>query len=149
MAAGHGPAAVPVPGREDASRGELWGRGMEGAGTASRQARWGRGEAVAFVLDWLEGFPGGSWQDRWLLSGADERGRSWVPAGLTPRWHSRLSAGLSMLIVLRAVRPGYGWLSGTRLRGIYERYPQPNHAGTFTPPTPLSGQPGLRPHHAP
>src|SRR5260221_13864415 len=88
MAAGHGPAAVPVPGREHASRGELLGLAMELPGTSSRQARWRRAEAVTFVLDWLEGFPGGSWQDRWLLSGADERGRSWGPAGPAPPGHS-------------------------------------------------------------
>lgn len=142
------PAAVPVPGRERASRGELLSLAMELPGTSSRQARWRRAEAVSFVLDWLEGFPGDSWQDRWLVSGADERGRSWVPAGLTPRWHSRLSAGLSMLIVLRAVRPGYGWLSGTRLRGIYDRYRQHNQAGTFTALTRLAGQDGLGQHEA-
>jgi hypothetical protein len=28
------------------------------------------------VLDWLEGFPGDSWQQRWRASGADEAGES-------------------------------------------------------------------------
>ena len=28
---------------------------------------------MTIVLDWLEGFPGDSWQDRWLLSGSDDR----------------------------------------------------------------------------
>src|SRR5258708_27901302 len=112
MAAGHGPAAVPVPGREHASRGELLGLAMELPGTSSRQARWRRAEAVTFVLDWLEGFPGGSWQDRWLLSGADERGRSWVPAGPPPPWPTPPPARPTVLVRRRPRRPRYSRPSG-------------------------------------
>ena len=117
-------------------------------GSSSRQERWRRAEAVTSALDWLEGFPGDSWQDRWLLSGADEQGRSWVPAGLTTRWHSRLTAGMSMMIVLRAVRPGYAWMSASRLRGIYDRYRQHNQAQAFAELTRLAGQHGLGQHEA-
>src|SRR5260370_16408662 len=95
-------------------------------GTSSRQARWRRAEAVTFALDWLEGFPGDSWQDRWLLSGADEQGRSWVPAGLTPRGHSRLPPRMGAPIVLRARRPRSAGMSGPRLRGLYDKSPPDN-----------------------
>src|SRR6266568_3633468 len=142
------PAAAPVPGRERASRGELLSLAMALPGTSSRQARWRRAEAVTFALGWLEGFPGDSWQDRWLLSGADEQGRSWVPAGLTTRWHSRLTAGMGTLIVLRAVRPGYAWMSASRLRGIYDKYRQHNQAQAFAGLTRLAGQHGLGQHEA-
>jgi integrase len=142
------PAAAPVPGRERASRGELLSLAMALPGTSSRQARWRRAEAVTFALDWLEGFPGDSWQDRWLLSGADEQGRSWVPVGLTTRWHSRLTAGMGTLIVLRAVRPGYAWMSASRLRGIYDKYRQHNQAQAFAGLTQLAGQHGLGQHEA-
>src|SRR5487761_1139604 len=143
------PAAAPVPGRERASRGELLSLATELPGTSSRQARWRRAEAVNFVLDWLEGFPGDDWQDRWLVSGSDEQGRSWVPAGLTTRWHnSQLTAGLGMLIVLRAVRPGYRWLSASRPRGIYDRYRQHNQAGAFAELTRLAGRHGPGQHEA-
>src|SRR5215469_14812090 len=29
------------------------------------------------LLDWLEDQPGGTWQERWLASGAEEAGSSW------------------------------------------------------------------------
>ena len=29
-------------------------------------------------LDWLDAFPGASYQDRWLASGADAAGRTWA-----------------------------------------------------------------------
>ena len=51
--------------------------------------------------------PGETWQENWLLSGSDARGQAWGP-GLTPRWRNRITTGLGVLIVLRAVRPAYG-----------------------------------------
>ncbi|TDD23203.1 hypothetical protein E1287_39215 [Actinomadura sp. KC06] len=83
------------------------------------------------VLDWLEGFPSESWQQRWLLSGSDQHGRSWGPAGLTQRWRNRLTTGLGVMIVLRAVRPAYPWLFGSRLLGVYSDYRRHNQAEAF------------------
>ena len=51
--------------------------------------------------------------------------------GLTPRWRNRITAGLGMLIVLRAVRPGYAWLSGSRLIGVYQQFRRHNQAVVF------------------
>jgi len=48
------------------------------------------GRGVALLLDWLEAQPGTTWQDRWLLSGADTAGRPWrnIPVGwLSERGH--------------------------------------------------------------
>ena len=33
--------------------------------------------AVTLLLDWLAGFDGDSWQQRWMVSGADAAGRDW------------------------------------------------------------------------
>ncbi len=33
---------------------------------------------VRVLLDWLETFPGATWQQRWLASGADARGPEWA-----------------------------------------------------------------------
>jgi integrase len=81
---------------------------------------------LASVLDWLEDQPGGSWQDRWLASGADSAGRGWrdVPAGwLAGRGQysdarlGRLSAALLTVICADVVRPGMSWFAGSVMRG--------------------------------
>ncbi|WP_405805459.1 tyrosine-type recombinase/integrase [Streptomyces sp. NBC_01187] len=92
----------------------------------SRQDR-----AMARVLDWLGEFPGESWQDRWLLSGSDTAGKQWGPPWLTQSQRCRLTAGLGTLIVLRAVRPSYAWLCGSRLLGVYYAYRRHNQTGVF------------------
>lgn len=125
------PAAVPLPGREHASREELLALAQELLDDPPCHERRRRAEAMTMVLDWLEGFPGDSWQDRWLVSGADDQGRSWGPAALTPRWRSRLTAGLGVLIVLRAIRPSYRWLSASRLRSVFGSYRQHNQVDAF------------------
>jgi integrase len=143
-----GPPAVLIPGREHASREELLGLAMGLPGTSSRQEEWRRAEAMSFALDWLEGFPGDSWQDRWLLSGADGQGRDWGPGGLTPRWRNRLTSGTGMLIVLRAIRPGYAWLSASRLLGVYDGYRRHNQAGAFAELGRLAGRDCFTEHEA-
>jgi hypothetical protein len=123
------PAAMP--GRERASRAELVRLGEELLTEPAWRARWRRREAMTIVLDWLESFPGDSWQDRWLVSGSDDHGRSWGPAGLTQWSRNRPTTGLGVLIVLRAVRPGYSWLFASRLLGVYPSYRQHNQAAAF------------------
>lgn len=86
----------------------------------------GRRHGVTKVLDWLASFPGDTWQDRWLVSGAEERGgprygaqTSW--ADLPAQWlkdHSRaqahdrghLASGLLMLLSLDVIRPRLPWM---------------------------------------
>jgi integrase len=143
-----GPPVVLIPGREHTSRQELLGLAMELSSASSREEQWRRAEAVNFALDWLEGFPGDSWQDRWLLSGSDGKGRMWGPGGLTPRWRNRLTSGTGRLIVLRAVRPGYAWLSASRLLGVYDSYRRHNQDGAFAELTRLAARDGLCEHEA-
>ena len=68
---------------------------------------------VPTVCDWLAAFPGESWQERWLASGADESGRTWTDT-LTTTMHGRrtFQAGMNRLMLLDAIRPGYVWLYG-------------------------------------
>jgi len=87
--------------------------------------------AVSAVLFWLECFPGHTWQDRWLLSGADAAGPAWGPAGLTPARRGRFTTGLGALLVLRAVRPSYEWLFASRLLGVYDTFRRHNQAAVF------------------
>jgi hypothetical protein len=126
------PVEAPAPivgGREHAARDDL----VRSAGTlaSSSQQRWRQRRGLEQVLDWLETFPGESWQDRWLLSGSDQAERGWGPAGLTPALRQQSTLGLGALIVLRAVRPSYAWLCGSRLLGVYAAFRQHNQADTF------------------
>jgi site-specific recombinase XerD len=144
--AGH-PAVLPA-GHEDTPRAELL-RLAEGLLTeATLRDRWRRHEAMTAVLDWLDSFPGETWQERWLLSGSDGRGQAWGPPGLTPRWRNRITTGLGVLIVLRAVRPAYGWLSGSRLLGVYEQFRRHNQAAAFADLAARAGERGFAEHEA-
>ena len=118
-------------GREHASRRELLhlADGLLTSAIPSERRR--RHESVNTVLDWLEGFPGEDWQERWLLSGSDVAGQAWGPRDLPERQRSRLTAGLGALIVVRAVRPAYGWLSGSRMLGVYAAYRSHNQPAEF------------------
>ena len=71
------------------------------------------------VLNWLEAQPGGSWQERWLASGAEgqqdwrslvtawKAARSGAPPGRVP---PHIGGGLMLLVCGDVIRPGTGWL---------------------------------------
>ena len=75
---------------------------------------------LGLLLDWLEAQPGSTWQDRWLVSGADAAGRSWRQIPLTwlrerghhARWHHD-AFFRALLVALSAdlVRPSPSWLA--------------------------------------
>ena len=85
-------------------------------------AKQGRRLGLVAVVNWLEAQPGGSWQDRWLASGAEtagdwrelisawKAGRAGIPSAgpLKPAPHA--GAGLLVLIGADVIRPGIGWL---------------------------------------
>ncbi len=129
------PVAPAVPavsnGRASATREDL-GRLAEALlDQPTYHQRWRQSLALTRILDWLETFPGEGWQDRWLISGADESASTWGPPGLTPAQRNRLTAGLGIMIVLRAIRPSYAWLSGSRLLGVYATFRRHNQADVF------------------
>lgn len=78
---------------------------------------------LAMVLDWLEQFPGHSWQQRWLASGADDAAntawkdsvRGWLTATgggsvAAKRDRDAATAGAMILTCADVIRPGLGWL---------------------------------------
>ena len=143
-----GTVAVVAAGREHASRPELL-RLADGLLTDAVPAeRRRRRESVNAVLDWLEGFPGEGWQERWLLSGSDAAGRTWGPRDLTGHHRSLLTAGLGVLIVVRAVRPAYGWLSGSRMLGVYAAYRSHNQPAAFADLAEHAARRGFAEHEA-
>jgi hypothetical protein len=78
------------------------------------------------ILDWLLTHPGESWQDRWMVSGADHD-TSWIDM-LAPG-DTRLAvtkrqehvAGLACLLMCRVVLPSYDFLAAYRAKGLLER----------------------------
>jgi integrase len=80
---------------------------------------------LGLLLDWLEAQPGPTWQDRWLVSGADAAGRSWRQIPLTwlrerghhARWHHD-AFFRALLVALSAdlVRPSPSWLATAAFR---------------------------------
>ncbi len=87
---------------------------------AANGTRAGRRRGVAKLLRWLSTFPGDTWQDRWLASGAEERpGAGWVTlpmewlaahGGTTSYDSTDLPSGLLMLICGDVIRPGLPWM---------------------------------------
>lgn len=69
------------------------------------------------ILHWLAGFPGATWEERWLASGADAAPAGWVDAVLpdrTHRWEQHaVSGGAYALMQARVLRPSYAWLLGS------------------------------------
>ncbi len=80
----------------------------------------GRLRGVALGLAWLADQPGGTWQERWLASGAETAGPAWKQACMA--WLDRhgyhsgdrldlLSIGLMLAVCADIVRPSVAWLA--------------------------------------
>lgn len=86
-----------------------------------------RRRGVALLLDWLASYPGQTWQDRWLSSGADTAGRHWrdIPAGwlrgqggpCSNATVNALCAALPVAISADVLRPGIDWFVRAVPRG--------------------------------
>jgi hypothetical protein len=114
--AGHGWAATRRPREQVLAR--LLGPPFALANRAGqRQRRWG----MMRVLDWLGSQPGGTWQERWAGSGAEDTGQwrqlpaRWLAgtgriSASSQRPESGLGGGLLLLICGDVIRPGLPWL---------------------------------------
>ena len=89
----------------------------------SGQRQQDRRRGLIRMLDWLEGQPGETWQDRWAASAADAEGNvAWrrLPAqwlacdrhavGDSDQSRLTLSRGMSLLVCGDVIRPSLGWL---------------------------------------
>lgn len=82
------------------------------------------------LLTWLEQFPGESWQQRWLASGAGDRKQAWIleqvsrslpPDTTTQTIRSQdLSSGLLALLCADVIRPSFATLTARRSRHLRE-----------------------------
>ena len=100
---------------------------------------------VGLVLDWLEAFPGESWQQRWRASGTDEAGARWMDSidvpGQLPAEHGRgqLSGGVGRLILVGAIRPAYNWLYRFQSGRFFARFRAVRDPAGFARLDPLWG----------
>ena len=83
--------------------------------------RW-RFRGAALAVTWLADQPGGTWQQRWLASGAESAGRDWKRD--CARWlddHEvhvlkrldQLSVGLALVASADIIRPSLSWLTAS------------------------------------
>src|SRR5215472_13947402 len=89
------------------------------AGPGGRHPR-ARPAGLGMLLDWLEGQPGQTWQDRWMASGADSAGRrGWRQVPLTwlrgrghaAEWAAEAFFGaLRLALAADIIRPSLPWL---------------------------------------
>lgn len=106
---------------------------------ASRKELLRRLNGARVVLDWLRSFPGESWQQRWLASGADTAGKAWTDligreedAPADPKKIRALGTGAAgRLILTDVIRPSYGWLYGSASHTLYPRFEQLRDAAGF------------------
>lgn len=91
-----------------------------------------RKEGAECILSWLTAFPGRTWQERWQASGSEQAPTKWRDALILHAYRTgtnigsrkaELNAamnGLSSLLCLQAIRPGYDFLFASRLKHTYE-----------------------------
>ena len=103
-----------------AGREEVWRRLTSPLFTLDNPGSQGnRSRGLTALLDWLADQPGGSWQERWLASGADAAGGEW--SQVSARWlrsrsqyarwrQGELSIGLRMAVSADIIRPSLRWL---------------------------------------
>jgi hypothetical protein len=101
-------------------RGQVLGQlanGVSGPGSGE-PGRYAAG--LALLLDWLAGQDGGSWQERWLASGAEAAGAAWAqladgwltrPRGPAARGLALLAPALVSAVCADVLRPSLGWLA--------------------------------------
>lgn len=87
-----------------------------------RAAKYLRG--ATRVLDWLQRYPGGGWQQRWDAANGDDK--TWMDLLASQDWRlektirDELFTGLRYVMCTRAFRPGYDFFHGNHLAGFFD-----------------------------
>jgi hypothetical protein len=120
-------ARWPESALERASLAELAHRLPVGSQDPDKRAL--RRSATDKLLGWLESWPGATWQQRWIASGSEPLGAAWVAAPAVALQASvtvtatvarrTMVVGMSTLLCLGVLRPGYAWLFACRLKATY------------------------------
>jgi hypothetical protein len=78
----------------------------------------GHVRGARFLLTYLNGLPGETWNDRWLLFDDQTQGQRWREIVMPKRSHLQdmaLTAGLGALLMLDVFRPTYSWTLGRKM----------------------------------
>lgn len=143
------PAVAVSAGRAGVNRAEVVRLAEALLDQPTYEVRWRHGLSLTRTLDWLETFPAEDWQDRWLLSGADEAGSQWWgPPDLTTAQRQRISVGVGILVVLQVIRPSYAWLFASRATGAYASFRGHNQTEAFAQLELQTSQRGLSARYA-
>jgi hypothetical protein len=80
-----------------------------------RKRRQARMRAARVILQHLTGFPGDTWEQRWIASGCDAAPRGWIEHLDAPSYGhwSPARLGMHALLQSRVLRPSYSWLLDT------------------------------------
>jgi hypothetical protein len=112
------------------------------AGAQTKERRFARRAGTRRVLAWLETYPGKTWQERWETSGSEAAGGAWVQApmrfarqmkpGLQDGGaRSSVISGMSALLCLGVLRPGYVWMYAARIKETYQYVQELSDPGFF------------------
>jgi hypothetical protein len=83
-------------------------------------------------LDWLESFPGVSYQDRWLASGADSAGGTWTElCAPSHAGQERAARALEAVICAGAIRPSYHFLLSVWSRRVWSTWREEHDQALF------------------
>ncbi|MRH93050.1 tyrosine-type recombinase/integrase [Nocardia sp. SYP-A9097] len=81
--------------------------------------------AARTILEWLRSHPADGWQDRWVVSGADE-GLDWIDALVDPAdprapvtQRDELLNGLGRLLLCRVFFPSFGFFTGFNSHSLF------------------------------
>ncbi|MBV9383793.1 MAG: site-specific integrase [Streptosporangiaceae bacterium] len=125
-----GPAPAPWP-QTVLSADELTRMAWElPVGSQAKERRFMRRAGTRRLLAWLETWPGTTWQERWEASGSEAAGGAWIQAParfaqqMKPGLHdhgarSSIASGMSALLCLGVLRPGYVWMFAARIKETY------------------------------
>lgn len=98
-------------------------------GAQDADNRAGRRYSTNLLLQWLETWPGNTWQQRWNASGVEAHGRQWREAPtafvfkqievseFVARRH--VVTGVGCLLCLGVLRPGYDWMVTSHFSDTY------------------------------
>lgn len=84
--------------------------------------RGSRDRGLRDLLQYLSGFPGSSWQERWESSGLDGRGRPVRGLAATPTKGTELTQALEALISMRIIQPTLEAFRANQFRDYPERF---------------------------
>lgn len=105
----------------------------------NRKSRQARALGLIDLLDWLAGFEGETWQQRWIAGGLNDQQVTWTDLAADTRAgnatsyaRSILIGGVGGLISLSVIRPSYAWLYAFRSKPTLSEFREARDPEGFT-----------------